>query len=758
MDPAFVEMPLRLILTASNPADEPLLARELERVLGPVRPRTVRSAEEWGEVLGGREPDLVITDYRMGWGDGLRVLDEAKAHWPGCPVIMYTAAGSEEVAVQGMKKGLDDYVVQAPGGAARLACAAQDAVGRARRERSRRQAEARYRELVEELPVGVLEAAPDGRILQANPALARMLGYPDVPSLLRAETRSLWFDPGERRRWVERLLRLGEIRGEEVRLRARDGSPVWAEVHARGVLGPDGTVERWRGVLVDVTERRRARRERSALLESSPIPTLLLSRNHTVVHANAAARDLLASLGHPGPGSRLEGLGPHPVAALLAPPRSGLSHHEITLPGPPRRILLAEARPVGEPGEEFGWVLVLQDITEERRLESRAALQERLASLGQMAAGMAHDFNNILTTIVGQADLLRTRADLPDDVRRRIETVEVQSFRAADLVHQVLDFARRTGAARQPLELLGFVKELTRLFERTFPENVRIRLTFEEGTYWIDADPAQIQQIVTNLAVNARDAMPEGGLLEFRLDRCSVGPAAPAPLPDMPPGEYVVLAVADTGCGIPPEHLGRIFEPFFTTKGATGGTGLGLAQVYGLVTQHGGFVDAASEPGRGTCLTVYLPARPLPPETASPEADVVPRGAGQTVLLAEDDPQVRSIVEAVLLQLGYRVLAAAGGAEARQLWQRHADEIQAVVTDLVMPGLDGRTFAAEVKERRRSVPVVAVTGYPKPPWAESVGEDPFDAWLSKPVPVRELARVLADLLAGRDAGSSPDGK
>ncbi|GAB4253055.1 PAS domain-containing hybrid sensor histidine kinase/response regulator [Deferrisoma sp.] len=747
---------LRVIIADDNPDDRALALRELRKAFPVGEVVEVADREAWFAALEGPPPDLVITDYHLRWTDGLALLALAKTRWPEVPVIMFTGTGTQEVAVEAMKRGLSDYVVKSPHHFARLAVAARNALERAEKDRLLAEAEARYRDLVENLPVGLFVSTAAGRILTANPAFARILGYPDPVALMRVNARELWVNPEDRERWMERLRTQGLVEKFVAPLRRADGSAVWLEGHASAIRDRRGELVAWQGSAVDVTarvraeeERERARRQLEAVLELTPDGIALFGPDGEIRLANPVARALLEAHAETDPAGRVEALAGRPLRDLLAAPADGRPVHEIFTPPPNPRVLQVATRAVGDPARPEAWVVTLADVTEERERLEKIALQERLAALGQLAAGIAHDFNNILSAIVGYAEVLRSRQDIPADVKDRLEQMLVQSFRAADLVRQVLDFGRRTKSERQAMDLLSFVKELGKLFESTFPEGIRISVGFEPGTYWVEADPAQIQQIVTNLAVNARDAMPAGGEIRIHLEPVGVDPGVPPPVPGMEPGEWVCLTVADTGTGIAPEHLDRVFEPFFTTKPPGKGTGLGLAQVYGLVKEHGGFVDLESRVGEGTTVRVYLPAAERPHARRSTVIGKAPEGAGQTVLLAEDDGNVREILRAMLERLNYRVLEARDGAEALAAWEENADRVAAVVTDLAMPGLDGRALARKVKARRPEVPVVAVTGYPLPMGVTRPAETEFDEWLPKPVHVRALASTLDRLLRKR---------
>ncbi|MFQ5577314.1 MAG: response regulator [Anaerolineae bacterium] len=404
----------------------------------------------------------------------------------------------------------------------------------------------------------------------------------------------------------------------------------------------------------------------------------------------------------------------------------------------------------------IGAVLVFRDISAERAAEQRIRQQERLAVVGQLASGIAHDFNNILTGMIGFAELLQRRPDLPTGAGKQLSYIVNQGRQAAHLIRQILDFSRQSVSQSQPIELVPFLEESLQLLKRTIPENIRIELAVEPDPqpYMVSADPAQIQQSLTNLALNARDAMPTGGMLQFHLSHLSLPPGQPPPVPDLRPGEWISLAVSDTGTGISPDVLPHVLEPFFTTKDVGEGTGLGLSQVYGIIKQHGGCLDIKSTPGERTTFTLYLPALlEASPASPPPTPAEAPRGQGELLLLVEDDPGVLEATKSILQYLGYRVLAAAGGPKALKLFDRRRDDIALVLTDLTMPRMSGAELSAALAERDPDVKIIALSGYiVKEPDHETLGRNVIDR-LQKPLNLEQLAHAVHRALA---ASSMPE--
>ncbi|MCP4542122.1 MAG: GAF domain-containing protein [Chloroflexi bacterium] len=343
------------------------------------------------------------------------------------------------------------------------------------------------------------------------------------------------------------------------------------------------------------------------VINTAPEGVILLDTNMRILQANPAARDYLEILAEKGQEKILDTLGDHPLVDFLTPSPEGL-WHEITTQD--NQIFEAIARPLeteSEPENEE-WVLIIRDVTREREIQQRAQQQNRLAAVGQLAAGIAHDFNNILAVIVLQSQMaLRTIPNLTPKNRENLTDVVEQAQQATNLIQQILDFGRRSELERQALNLKPLLKELIKLLERTFPRNIRLELDCDAATHTINADPTRIQQVIMNLALNARDAMPDGGKLHFGLKQTQIQPGESPHPPEITTGKWIQMTVTDSGTGIPPDVLPHIFEPFFTTKPPGKGTGLGLAQVYGIIGQHEGIIDVVSQSGHGTTFTIYLP-------------------------------------------------------------------------------------------------------------------------------------------------------
>jgi two-component system, cell cycle sensor histidine kinase and response regulator CckA len=352
-----------------------------------------------------------------------------------------------------------------------------------------------------------------------------------------------------------------------------------------------------------------------------------------------------------------------------------------------------------------------RDITDRKGMEQRLLRAQRLESVGLIASGIAHDLNNVLTPILLSTGLLGMRYPTKED-RVLLDPIEAAARRGSNIVQQILTFARGADGQRVAIELKLLLKELSTLIRETFPRNILHRLEIDPETRQVSGDPTQLHQVFLNLAVNARDAMPDGGTLTIDARNVTVDTADARRLPSARPGEYVCVAVSDTGTGMLPDTLDHLFEPFFTTKPRGRGTGLGLSTVHGLVRSHGGFVEVNSQLGEGSEFRVFLPAA-IHPDTVGRvvESPAPPRlGRGEYILVADDEPAILTVAESVLRRHGFTPITAADGHEAIAQFDRHAGKVAVVVTDVMMPNFDGVRFAAEVRRRSPTLPIVAMSG------------------------------------------------
>jgi len=398
----------------------------------------------------------------------------------------------------------------------------------------------------------------------------------------------------------------------------------------------------------------------------------------------------------------------------------------------------------------------MTDISHQKKLEAQYLRAQRMESIGTLAGGIAHDLNNVLAPILMGIEMLKRESEKASHLKL-LATIESSTRRGADLVRQVLSFARGVEGHRSALRLDPMLKEVVKIASETFPRTIVIRQVIETGLWPIQGDPTQLHQVLLNLAVNARDAMPRGGTLTFEAANLEIDEQYARTSPEAMPGQHIVITVTDTGTGIAPEHLPRIFEPFFTTKAVGEGTGLGLSTVHAIVKSHAGFITVQSDPGKGTSFRVFLPADPaLRTHSEHPFVAKIPRGHGELILVVDDEAAVRLVTQETLEAFGYRVLTAVDGAEAVALFANHPDEIALVLTDMVMPVMDGPTTIAALKRMKPELRIIAASGFNATRSSETAGNHGIRHYLPKPYNADTLLSLIRSVLDTPGApGPSP---
>jgi PAS domain S-box-containing protein len=544
----------------------------------------------------------------------------------------------------------------------------------------------------------------------------------------------------------------------EVRMRTKSGE--WKWILSTGKVferDDDGRPLRITGLHRDITKRMRAEKERELLLEqikgqtqqlmavinTVPDGVFVLDTDNRVLLANRVAKGDLAVLADVKVGDTLTYLGDRPLAELLASPPKGL-WHEVA--GDSRTFEVI-ARPMKGGLQSKGWVIVINDVTKARERQRRVQQQERLAAVGQLASGIAHDFNNILAVIVLYTEMALRLPDLPHELSERLRVIFNQANRGGSLIQQILDFSRRTLMEPCLMDLVPFMQDQVKMLKRTLPESIEISMTCDPGNYTINADPTRMEQAFLNLAINARDAMPEGGELRIGLKHLRIEESKRAPLPEMKVGEWIRVTVADTGEGIPTDEMPHLFEPFFTTKAPGNGTGLGLAQVYGIVKQHNGYIDVTSQVGKGTTFTIYVPAMDIQPLTEPlPESTELVHGNKETILVVEDEQATRQAIYEILESLNYRPLCASDGQKALALLNDDAETIDMLLSDMVMPKMGGMELYQQMLKMHLDIPLLLMTGYPLGKNTEILLDRNKVTWIQKPVNLQTLSNAIAKII------------
>ncbi|MBV9735114.1 MAG: response regulator [Acidisphaera sp.] len=431
-------------------------------------------------------------------------------------------------------------------------------------------------------------------------------------------------------------------------------------------------------------------------------------------------------------------------------------------------------------GTISGMILRLSDTTVQKRLEAQLSQSQKLQAVGQLAGGIAHDFNNLLTAMIGAADFVAARPGIDAETLEDVGQIRRSAERGAALVRQLLAFGRQQRLQPKVIAINEAIRDLSSLLSRLLGGKVKLELDLEEPGRMVRVDPTQLDQVLVNLAVNARDAMPEGGTLTLRSGHITLFRALTRGQETIPPGRYVMIEVQDTGAGIPPEVLPRIFDPFFTTKRERGGSGLGLSTVHGIIRQSDGFLAVESHVGRGTRLRVYLPrhdgaeavtiprapgARPAPeltpalaaetPEPAAPVRVAADAAPVRAALLVDDEDPVRRLAERALRQRGWRVLAADSAEAALQALEAKAaageqPDLSVLITDVVMPGMDGPALVRRVRERWPGLPAILVSGYSEETLRRDLNAEDMD-FLAKPYTLKELIAKAEQVIAAAPA-------
>ena len=492
-------------------------------------------------------------------------------------------------------------------------------------------------------------------------------------------------------------------------------------------------------------ERKRAEAELqklAAFVQLNPNAALELNANGTITYFNEAAQQLAASVKRAHPNEVLPPEIDRIISECLARGQSQV-HLETKVEG---RTFSWSFHPVMPSNVVHCYI---EDTTERLSLEAQLRQSQKMESVGQLAAGVAHDFNNMLTIIQGHTSSLLAKPTLPPEIGDSVQAVYFAAERAAGLTRQLLMFSRKNVMQLRSLDLQEVVGNMTKMLQRLLGETITLEFQPAEENAFVLADSGMIEQVIMNLSVNARDAMTRGGRVSISIETVDIDDAFVETHPQAHPGPFVRLRVTDTGCGMDAATISRIFEPFFTTKDIGQGTGLGLATVYGIVKQHEGWVEVNSELRKGSTFDVYLPASdevPLPNKTEHPASTTV-AGGKETVLIVEDEPILRSMARDILEECGYHILEASSGKDALDLWNRQVDEIDLVLTDMVMPdGVSGVDLAEQLLAGRPGLKIVFTSGYT----ANEVNQEMLTrtgaSFLSKPYTHAELAKTVRDCL------------
>jgi len=638
------------------------------------------------------------------------------------------------------------------GGKIYLQGVVRDITGRKREEEARQTSEARYRTLFEYAPDGIVIANPEGVYIDGNASMCRMLGY--SRDELIGRNASDIVVPSE----IPQIeIALGEItttsdHHREWQFRRKDGCVFEAEVIATQM--PDGNIL---GMIRDITQRKQAEEkiaEQATFLDMAQDAIFVRDLQGKMLFWNKGAERLYGW-------GREEVVNRNVDEMLYIDPLKleeayrltnsqgnwrGELHH-FTKDG---EKLIIESRWTlirDHAGRPKSVLAINTDITEKKKIEAQFMRAQRMESIGTLAGGIAHDLNNILAPILMSIDILKLTAT-DTQAKSILDTIEISAKRGADVVRQVLSFARGLEGQRIEIQPKHLFKDVESIIKDTFPKDIRLHFSIPEDIWMILGDPTQVHQILLNLCVNARDAMPGGGNLNLSVENSVLDQQYLAMNPLAKAGRYVQISVSDSGTGIAPNLIDKIFEPFFTTKDINKGTGLGLSTVMAIVKSHEGIINVYSEPGKGTTFKVYLPAMESSPEARKEQAAQasLPRGNGETILLVDDEASILTITSQTLQAFGYRVLTADNGADAVAVYAQHRHEIAIALTDMMTPVMDGTAAIRALTKINPGIKIVAASGLTANGQADRIFGTVVKHFLTKPYTAGALLKTLRTIL------------
>ncbi len=716
--------------------------------------------------------DLVLLDLALPDSQGLDTFVEVRRAFPHLPIIVLTATDNEETVLETIKSGAQDYLVKWRMDSYLLQRSMRYAIERHRAEIAQREqeraiqdrADAALRESEERLRLA-LTAAGMGA-WEWNPDSDKIIGDDYTRELLDGAVGMS--DVLERvhpadRDFVRRQIQLGLESGAIQNLRFRvinaAGDERWVECSASLRRDESGKPERVIGVAHDITASKRSQerlREQADLLDDSTDAIALLDMESGITFWNRGAERLYGWTFDEVKGRRLVDL-----LYKDAPPDIEEARQTLFKQGKWRGERTQVTKDGGEVVVESRWTLIRDDhgnpksvfvintdITEKKQFETVVLRAQRLESIGSLASAIAHDLNNVLAPILMALHTLQQRFT-DDNSQRWLSLMSKSAERGKDLIERVLAFARGAEGERAPLPTAGLIRDIARILRETLPKNIELQVQTPEDLWNVIGDTTQIHQVLMNLCINARDAMPDGGKLMIKARNRYLVEEEKRLVTNPSQKQYVRITVADTGVGIQQEIIDRIFDPFFTTKDKGKGSGLGLSTALAIVRGHGGFVNLFSKVGKGTEFKVYLPAQVSGALESADAVDVdLPSGRGELILIVDDEADIREITTTTLGKYGYRVLSARDGQEAVEIYRQRGSEIHLIVTDIVMPNLDGPAMIRALRAFDPNALIIATSGERAPEKIDDVKRLGVSAFLPKPYTAERLLEVVAESLNG----------
>jgi PAS domain S-box-containing protein len=755
---------LHVLIVEDNPADAELLVRELRRAQFDPQWQRVETEEDY---LANLRPDLdlILSDFEMPEFSGLRALELLNERGYKIPFIIVSGTIGEEMAVAAIKQGATDYLLKDR--ITRLGTAVNRALQEAKEHTERKEVEgellwktAFFEAQVNSALDGILIVDNEGKKVLQN---QRMVDLWTLPSQFADEAddqRHLeWVTSQIKnpRQFAEKVAYLyahpDEISHDELEL--INGK--FLDRYSAPVRNKDGKHYGRIWAFRDITDRKRANEriaEQAALLDKARDAILVRDLEGKILFWNQGAARMYGWTSQEVVGRNIGGLlytNPEKFEEVNGLAVSqGEWHGELQHLTKDRREITIEARWTlirDNEGQPKSVLAINTDITEKKKIEAQFMRAQRMESIGTLAGGVAHDLNNILAPIMMSIDILRLSATDPQ-AQNILKTIEVSAKRGADIVRQVLTFARGLEGERIEVQPKHLLKDLENIIKDTFPKDIRLQFSVSNDTWTILGDPTQVHQVLLNLCVNARDAMPNGGSLTICVENCILDEQYAAMNIQAKAGRYVNISVTDSGIGMPPELIEKIFEPFFTTKELNKGTGLGLSTVMAIVKSHDGIINVYSEPGKGTTFKVYLPAMETSSEARKEQSEAasLPRGNGETILVIDDEASILTITCQTLQAFGYQVLTATDGAHAVAVYAKHENEIAVVLTDMMMPVMDGPATIHALMRINPAIKIIAASGLNANGGVAKVSGAGVKHFLTKPYTAGTLLKTMRAIL------------
>jgi two-component system cell cycle sensor histidine kinase/response regulator CckA len=636
-------------------------------------------------------------------------------------------------------------------------------------ELSLKESAQRLHSIFENSAEGIFQSSANGTYQKVNPALARIYGFSSPEAMMTEFTdigQQLYVDPQRRRQFVALLERRDRVSHFESEVWRRDGTKIWISENARAVRDEQGALLYYEGSVEDITGRKTA--QEALANERNMLRTVIDAWPDIIYVKDTQGRYALSNRAHTrnlGLTEPREVEGRRPEDFFVSSRAARLSREDFELMEADRAVINREEVRIAD-GNKQRWYLcaklplhdssgmvtgivsLSRDITEHKRTSEQLRQSQKMEAIGRLAGGVAHDFNNIMTAILGFSELIAQKAAADPEITDDIGRIHAGAVRATALTQQLLAFSRKQVTLPKALNLNEVILGLEPMLRRLIGEHIRFETQLEPGISLVHADLSQVEQVIVNLVINARDAVNDSGTISLETSEVHLDRVCATQRLEVVPGRYVTLRVKDDGCGIPATVQDRIFEPFFTTKDQGKGTGLGLATCHGIVEQSGGHICLESEPGRGSIFSVFLPVQPeVVSVRSSNKQETQPATGSEAILVAEDDPAVRDFIFTILSDLGYRVFTAQHGEEAVAMLESGSIPVpELLLTDVVMPRMGGKALADHVRAKYPEMAVLFVSGYNEEEVLRRGIVAETIAFVSKPFSIETLARKVRQLL------------